>query len=115
MKKLLLPIFLFCSASALAQTDTTQKIPTSKEESTAKPKQKWYESFSLRGYLQVRYNRLLETNPQLQCDQCDRSWGEGGGIFIRRARLVFYGQIHERVYFYIQPDLASAPSSSGAQ
>lgn len=115
MKKLLLFIFLVCSLNAFTQTDTTQSLPQPKEESTPKPKQKWYESISLRGYMQVRYNRLLETNPQLGCDQCDRSWGEGGGIFIRRARLVFYGQIHERVYFYIQPDLASAPSSSGAQ
>jgi hypothetical protein len=27
-------------------------------------------------------------------------------------RLIFFGQIHPRVYFYIQPDFASAPSSS---
>jgi phosphate-selective porin len=62
--------------------------------------------------MQVRYNRLLETNPKLKCDQCDRSWGEGGGIFIRRMRVILYGQIHERVYFYIQPDFASSASSS---
>jgi hypothetical protein len=30
------------------------------------------------------------------------------GLFIRRARIVFAGQIHN-VYFYIQPDIASAP------
>ncbi len=95
------------------QTDSTQKIPkVVADESKAKPRPKWYESISLRGYVQVRYNRLLETNPQLKCEQCDKSWGENGGIFIRRARLVFSGQIHERVYFYFQPDFASAPSSS---
>jgi hypothetical protein len=97
----------------ITQTDT---VPASKkgvaEESKSKPRPKWYESISLRGYVQVRYNRLLETNPNLKCDQCDRSWGENGGLFIRRARLIFSGQIHERIYFYIQPDFASAPSSS---
>jgi hypothetical protein len=31
------------------------------------------------------------------------------GLFIRRARIVFAGQIHPNVYFYIQPDIASAP------
>jgi hypothetical protein len=65
--------------------------------------------------MQVRYNRLLETNPLLQCTQCDRSWGDNGGFFIRRMRLIFSGQISERVYFYIQPDLASNPSSTATQ
>ena len=54
----------------------------------------WFESIQLRGYLQVRYNRLLETNPLLKCDQCDKSWGENGGFFIRRARLIFSGQVN---------------------
>ncbi len=83
----------------MAQTDS---ITTTKST-------KWYDKFSIRGYLQVRYNRLLETNSQLQCEQCDKSWGEGGGILIRRARIIFSGQIHPRVFFYIQPDFASSP------
>lgn len=73
---------------------------------------KWHEKILLRGYGQLRYNRLLETNPNLKCEQCDKSWGDGGGFFLRRLRLVFYGQIGERVYVYIQPDLASSPGGS---
>lgn len=77
------------------------------------PKDKaWYERFSIRGYVQARYNRLLETNPQLRCDQCDRSWGENGGFFLRRVRIILFGQISSQVYFYIQPDFASSASSS---
>lgn len=94
-------LYLFLSPSVLGQT--------------APPKKQWFESIQLRGYMQVRYNRLLETNPLLQCAQCDRSWGENGGFFIRRMRLIFSGQISERVYFYIQPDLASNPSSTATQ
>ena len=103
MKQLivLFSFYLFLSQSALGQT-----VP---------PKKQWFESIQLRGYMQVRYNRLLETNPLLQCTQCDRSWGENGGFFIRRMRLIFSGQISERVYFYIQPDLASNPSSTATQ
>jgi hypothetical protein len=72
----------------------------------------WYEKIQLRGYVQLRYNGLLETNPDLKCDQCDKSWGgDGGGFFFRRIRLVFSGQIHPQVYFYIQPDLASGGSN----
>ena len=103
MKQLLVlfSFYLFLSQSVLAQT-----VP---------PKKQWFESIQLRGYMQVRYNRLLETNPLLQCAQCDRSWGDNGGFFIRRMRLIFSGQISERVYFYIQPDLVSNPSSTATQ
>jgi len=69
---------------------------------------KWFDRFAIRGYTQGRYNRLFETNSNLKCEQCDRSWGDGGGFFIRRMRIIFFGQISERVYFYVQPDFASS-------
>lgn len=72
-----------------------------------KVQKSWYDKIQLRGYAQVRYNGLIETNPNLKCSQCDKSWGGDGGFFIRRARLVFSGQVHERVYVYFQPDFAS--------
>ncbi len=65
------------------------------------------------GYVQVRYNRLLETNPSLTCSQCDASWGEGNGFFLRRIRLKFSGDLGEYVYFYIQPDFASSAPGGG--
>jgi hypothetical protein len=92
---------------AMAQLDTVfinHSVPTTK---------KWYDSFSIRGYSQIRYNRLFETNPDLGCEQCDRSWGDNGGFFMRRMRVIFYGQINSRVYFYLQPDFASSASSTG--
>ena len=67
----------------------------------------WYEKLSLRGYAQIRYNRLLETNKQLVCAQCDRSIGNNGGLFLRRGRLVISGDVHPRVYVYVQPDYGS--------
>ena len=78
----------------------------------APPEKKWYDSFTIRGYLQARYNRLLETNSNLKCEQCDKSWGENGGFFLRRARIIFSGQIGKQVYFYIQPDFASSATST---
>src|SRR5690606_3681761 len=80
--------------------------------STDAPKEEWYQKIKLRGYAQVRYNGLIQTNPDLTCEQCDESWGGDGEFFLRRARLVFYGQIHPRVYFYIQPDFATESGSS---
>ena len=73
---------------------------------------KWFETFSLRGYMQVRYNRLLETNKDLKCEQCDKSMGDNGGFFLRRARVIWSGQISNQVYFYLQPDFASSVSST---
>jgi hypothetical protein len=76
-------------------------------DSTSSRSRAWYDRLSLRGYTQVRYNRLLETNPALTCAQCDRSIGARNGFLIRRARLVLSGDVHDRVSIYIQPDLAS--------
>lgn len=103
---------LFVSFNTFGQSDLTIKQDTTQQE--AKPKaKKWYENIAIRGYTQVRYNRLLETNPELKCDQCDRSVGEGGGLFLRRMRIIFFGQVHERVYLYVQPDFASSATGNG--
>ena len=74
------------------------------QQPTSRP---WYERISLRGYTQIRYNRLLETNPDLACSQCDRSIGRNGGISLRRARLTISGDLGDRAAFVIQPDMAS--------
>jgi hypothetical protein len=95
----------FYGYSQINKADSTKKVSPTLTK-------KWYESINLRGYAQVRYNGLLQTNEDLECEQCDKSWGGENGFFIRRMRLIFFGQIHPRVYFYIQPDFASAPSSS---
>lgn len=103
--KLILAAFLFCAAMFDAVAQDTARV-------SAQPRStEWYKKLSIRGYAQLRYNQLLETNRDLQCEQCDRSWGGDGGFFFRRIRLIFYGQVHERVYVYIQPDLASSPAS----
>ncbi len=73
---------------------------------TKKETKHWYETISLRGYMQIRYNRLFETNSKLKNEQADRSWGENGGISIRRGRLILSGNLTENIYFYIQPDIS---------
>jgi hypothetical protein len=74
---------------------------------------KWHENISIRGYAQVRYNGLLVENPNLSCEQCDRSWGNNNGFFFRRIRIIFFGQLSKKVYFYIQPDFASSAGTTG--
>jgi hypothetical protein len=110
MKKIFY-LCLFVSLHSYGQSDSATKQDAAQQEAKPKPR-KWYENINIRGYMQIRYNRLLETNPELKCDQCDRSIGEGGGLFMRRMRIIFFGQVHERVYLYVQPDFASSASSS---
>jgi len=99
--------------TAQDQTVTsTQDTLAKKNEILKEKKSNWYDKISIRGYMQVRYNRFLETNPKLVSEQGDRSIGDKGGVFIRRMRIIFFGQIHEHVYFYIQPDFASSASST---
>ena len=105
MKKIALILLLVSFNNIFCQEES------SKDNNSKNKTKSWFESFSIRGYTQIRYNRLLETNENLKCEQCDRSIGKGGGFFIRRSRIIFYGQINEQVFFYIQPDFASSPSA----
>jgi hypothetical protein len=99
--------------------DSINKIKEVEEMNKPK-KEHWYDNVGIRGYVQVRYNGLFSSNDKVSCDQCDKSWGttatetdakSNNGFFIRRARIIFSGQVHPNVYFYIQPDFASSPSS----
>lgn len=104
---LLLSGALFLPAALNAQADSADAKPAA-----APAPAPWYERLSLRGYAQIRYNRLLETNGELVCPQCDKSIGENGGFFLRRARLVVSGNVHPRVAIYLQPDFGT--ESAGA-
>ncbi len=100
--------------------DSINKTKLPDTQSGAGTAENWYDRISLRGFAQIRYNGLLSTNDKVSCEQCDKSWGTtstapdakaNNGLFIRRARLVFSGQIHPNVFFYFQPDFASSPST----
>ncbi len=112
----LICLSLVNTVHAQTQTDTVKaERPMVAPDSPIEmlPEKQWYENLKIRGYMQLRYNRLLETNPDLGCEQCDRSWGNNGGFFFRRIRIIFYGQIHPKVFLYIQPDFASSASATG--
>lgn len=92
-----------------AQVSATDTFPT---VSQTRVSSKWFERIQFRGYSQMRYNRLLETNPDLKCEQCDKSIGKGQGFAFRRARVVFNGDIHPRVFFYLQFDYSADATST---
>ena len=87
-------------------------VPTPKEKpgalsSAAGAVKKWFEKIKIGGYTQLRYNQLGATNERLVNAQGDRSIGKDGGFLFRRARLVIQGDVHERVFIYLQPDFAT--------
>lgn len=71
-----------------------------------------YAKYSLRGYVQIRNNNLFRDNDAYRCEQCDKSIGTDYNFFIRRARLVFSGDVSTHVAVYIQPDFASTSDTS---
>ncbi|MCC7421648.1 MAG: porin [Planctomycetaceae bacterium] len=78
---------------------------------------KWYDRLSIRGYAQFRMNTVLDGDddgtPAHHAG--DRSIGENQSYFIRRARLIFSGDVSEHMYIYLQPDFASSvPGSTDA-
>ena len=68
---------------------------------------------NIRGYLQIRNTTMLggDEGVNLYSDRSvgdDRSNGDQDKNFlIRRARVILFGDIGERLYYYIQPDFAS--------
>lgn len=99
-------VLVFTAATSFqlnGQADTAQKTPAKKPH--------WYDNISLRGYTQIRYSRLGETNKDLKFNQ-DRSVGDKGGFLIRRGRLVLSGDVHPRVFAYIQTDFGVTAASS---
>ncbi len=90
---------------ALEQEKATHRVNTEKLE------EHFFDRIDVRGYTQLRYNHLGQTNPRLVNVQGDKSWGgEGGGFFLRRARIVLSGELHPQLQLYLQPDFVSAPS-----
>lgn len=100
-RAVVLSLMVVTSVQAQAAGSPTAAPAAAAAPAPARP---WYEKLSIRGYAQIRYNRLLESNPDLNCAQCDRSIGNNGGFFLRRGRIVLSGSVTPRISIYIQPD-----------
>lgn len=75
--------------------------------------------FEMRGYLQTRYTGMLGGDDGINL-WSDRSVGDENSLgnadknyLIRRARLVFQGDVGDRLSFYLQPDFASSAGTTG--
>lgn len=100
---------LAIASRATAEEHPPESRPPAPHATVAAPKDTpWYERIHVRGYAQLRYNRLGASNPDLKNEQADKSLGDAGGFYIRRARLVLSGDPASFLSFYLQPEFASA-------
>jgi hypothetical protein len=96
-----------------SSTSGLMELPTDLSKPEAPKPKKWYDKLSIRGYVQVRINELTRldegsTRPQYVGD---RSVSDNQNFLIRRARVILSGDVHERLYVYLQPDFAVGLSS----
>lgn len=84
-----------------------------------KEEKAWTTGVNIRGYVQNRHTTMTGGDDGVNL-WSDRSVGDdqslGGGaqnFFIRRARVIIYGDVGERLSYYIQPDLASSAGTTG--
>jgi phosphate-selective porin len=92
------------------------------EAQKKKEKKSWYNNNNIRGYVQNRVTTMQsgDEGAVLWPDSTgsfgdDRSGSGGGNNFrIRRARIIFSGNIGDHLGYYIQPDFASSAGSGGS-
>lgn len=92
------------------------------EAQAKKEKKAWTNNIKINGYVQNRVTTMQsgDEGAVLWPDSTgsfgdDRSGSGGGNNFrIRRARIIFSGQVGDHLGFYIQPDFASSAGSGGS-
>lgn len=82
---------------------------------TAEPKKekKWFEKYTIRGYAQLRFNDVLDSDGAAAAQTVgDSSIGDRQSFLLRRVRMIIQGDVSEHVSLYFQPDFASAVPGS---
>ena len=97
-----------------SSTSSLMEAPKDPSKPEAPKPKKWYDKLSIRGYAQFRLNEETHREPGSATLQYvgDRSLADNQSFLIRRARVIISGDVHERLYVYLQPDFASSPGSS---
>jgi hypothetical protein len=81
------------------------KVEPPKEDKKDTP---WYEKFTIRGYAQLRYNRIYATDDDFKNDLGDKNIALGNGFSLRRARLVVSGDVAPFLAVYLQAEFTGA-------
>jgi phosphate-selective porin len=99
--------------------ESEQKIAALETRTADNTRSPFTNRFQVRGYLQTRYTSMLggDEGINLWSDRSvgdDQSLGDSDkNLLIRRARVVFQGDVGKRLSFYVQPDLAASAGTTG--
>lgn len=89
--------------------------PAAEKKPDAPKESKWYDKLSIRGYAQFRFNEeVSQDSGSAPANYVgDRSVSDNQSFLIRRARIILFGDVHEHVYIYFQPDFGvTTPGST---
>lgn len=85
--------------------------PESEKTDSAKEEKKWYDKIKIGGYTQFRQSAGFSGDLENLSSPGDKSIEEDTNYFIRRARLVFSGDITDHLKLYMQSEFASGDIS----
>ncbi|SFK26757.1 Phosphate-selective porin [Nitrosomonas aestuarii] len=97
-------------------SEQTQSVPVpdstpENEKSASKEEKKWYDRIKIGGYTQFRQSAGLGGDLENLSSPGDKSIEEDTNFFIRRARLVFQGDISDHLKLYMQTEFAGGDVS----
>ena len=100
---------------ALASAAPAPATPLPVASSGTPPRAKaWYERIQMRGYTQLRFNSIISGDATAPGNRSrlrsvsDSGLNDAGNFSLRRVRLVFQGDLTDRISFYLQHDFATA-------
>ncbi len=104
-----LPVALTPSPLAATNSSTTGAVASSPVPVAETKHESWTDRITLRGYIQLRYNRAFaETSPGLKYEFGDKGLTGPAAFTFRRVRLAILAKPTDRVTLYLQPDFAGA-------
>lgn len=83
----------------------------SKSDAGSATKAKWFDKISFRGYAQIRYTEVLDSEGADLDVPNDASASEASSFLLRRGRLILSGDVTERLFVYLQSDFNASLSS----
>lgn len=86
----------------------TTAAPTTTAAAHGDKKVPWYEKLTIRGYAQLRYNRLYATEDGFKNDLGDKNIADGNSFSLRRARLVVSGDVTPFLSVYTQGEFTGS-------
>lgn len=87
--------------------DTVSKVDPQNHANI--PRKNWTDAITVRGYTQFRYEPLLQGNGVNLSSPGDKYISNNQGFGVRRARLIFFGDITDHLYWYAQTEFNATP------